>query len=640
MSQYKVRIKALLFLYILLLIVYTLCKLVFYWFNRLDFDAQTPNGLGSIFLHGIRYDLSAILFTNLVFTLLFLIPFGKLGKSNWYNTILKVLFLAINLFFISLNLVDVAYFPFVQKRLQNDALLFATGDKGTEAFGMIPTFLMQNWSLLVIFFGITYLLNAIYNFVVKPSFAANKQYVLSFSVIAIFVLMLGMNVLGIRGGLQLRPISILDATNVSGVTNAPFVLNSSFSLIRTWQKNKIREKNYFDPINNSACESPIKQFNKDTIAHDSQMNVIIIMVESLSKQYLSYFGGKGKTPFLDSLMHQSLVFTNGFANARESVQGVPAVLASLPSWMDESYIFSRYSTNKVQSLASILKQYDYKTSFFHGAAIGSMGFYSFTKSAGFDQYYGREDYGNEAHFDGSWGIWDHHFLPFMTKQLSNTKEPFLSAILTLNTHHPFVVPKEFVVAQPSKKYPILNSVQYIDHTLAQFFQEIKDEKWFQNTLFVITADHTGPNTTNKRTTIEDFSIPVIFYKPNSNLKGESNIVMGQIDIMPSILHLLGIKDTIFSFGKNIFDHQCLSRVINYKMGIYQYTNDRFHLYFDGEKSLALYDWKKDTFLKSNLIKDKQYHATIQAIEKDLKKSIQNYHHTIIHNKMTPDAFTQ
>lgn len=632
------RIKILCKLYGLLLIVYTACRIIFISFNRADFDESIHQAFTNVMFNGLRFDLSAVLLTNLVFTILYLFPYHLIQNSKVYQSVLKVIFLSINSFFIALNLIDVAYFPFVQKRLQNDALLFATGDKGTEAMGMIPTFLGQNWLLLLLYFVFIWLLFTLYNKIINP--ISRTKVSISFANIVIIILVLGLNVLGIRGGLQLRPIGVLDASTVAGVTNAPFVLNSTFSVLRTWQKNKITEKKYFKNVDFASCDSPIKVINTISSLSQERVNIVVIMVESLSKQYLSYYGGYGHTPFLDSLMCQSMVFDNAYANARESVQGVPSVLSSLPSWMDESYIFSRYATNKVSSLASVLKKYDYSSSFFHGASSGSMGFYSFTKAVGFEQYFGREDYNNEQHFDGSWGIWDHKFLPFMADRLSKTKEPFISAILTLNTHHPFLVPKEFKVLKPSKKYPILNSLQYMDKSLSQFFDKIKNEDWYERTLFVITADHTGPNITSKRTSLIDYSIPIIFFRPDGSLKGSSDRLMAQIDIMPSILHLLGIKDSIFTFGHDIFDPSCDAKIVNYKMGIYHYTNEIFHLYFDGEKSLALFNWHVDPLLKKNLVNEKKHKVALLAMEDDLKKAIQSYQDAIINNKMSVDAYTK
>jgi phosphoglycerol transferase MdoB-like AlkP superfamily enzyme len=515
--------------------------------------------------------------------------------------------------------------------------LFLNGDKGSEAFGMLPTFLSQYWYMWMTLFVVIWLMHLFYINLQKRIFINQDNGTFNYKYLIFIPFIIGFHILGIRGGTQLRPIGVLDAANVAGVKNAPFVLNSTFSLLRTWQKKTLEEKRYYNEKEIFGCLSPIKQISTDSFNTGDKPNVIIILVESLSKEYLSFFGGTGQTPFLDSLLGESLVFSNGFANARESVQGVPAVLASLPAWMDEPFIFSRYSVNKVNSLASVLKKYGYDSSFFHGAATGSMGFHAFTSSVGFDHYYGREDYGNEAHFDGSWGIWDHLFLPYMIEQLSKTKEPFLSSVLTLNSHHPFILPKGFKVSNPSIEYPILNSIQYVDKALASFFNLAKNEKWFDNTLFIITADHTGPKTSQQKASIDDYRIPIIFYKTNKFSKGLNDAVISHADIMPSVLSLLGIKDQVFTFGRNVFDKSCDKFAINYKMGIYEYVDEHNYLYFNGEKTIGLYEWKSDKGLQKNLVNNSGKKNDILEIEEKIKKSIQSYHNSILYNKMIPDA---
>lgn len=639
MSEIVHRLKSLFAVHIILLIVYTICRLVFFAYNQKDFDFLQPYSVSLVFINGIRFDLTAILLSNLIFILLYIIPSFSTFKMKWYQSMLKFIFISVNSIFISLNLIDVAYFPFVQKRLQNDALLFASGDKGIEALLLIPTFLVENWILCCIFLLLLWSFGHFYNKITQFfENSNNESQWLTLGRIGSWVCAVGLVIIGIRGGLQLRPINVLNASSVAGVTNAPFVLNSTFSLIKTWSNNTLQEKKYFEDADIQVCEQVVKTIGSDTLGHDSKMNVVILIVESLSKQYMEENNSVQYTPFLDSLKQHSLVFTNGFANARESVQGIPAVLASLPSWMDDSFIFSRYSTNQVHSFGNILGRKGYETSFFHGATTGSMGFYAFTQAAGFQYYFGKEDYPDPTHFDGSWGIWDHHFLPFMADKLKGMKQPFVSSVLTVNTHHPFKLPKEFKPLHPSKKFPILNTIQYIDHTLAAFFQTIKNEAWYNNTIFIITADHIGPKTTKNSTSIEDYSVPIIFFKPDNSLTGTNEHVMGQIDIMPTLLSMILPKEKIFTLGRNVLDVGCPPFVLNYKSGIYYYTNDDYHVYFDGTRAIAMYEWKKDLKLKKNLINEVEFESTIKSIERDIKISIQNFHYAVIRNKMISDAY--
>ena len=622
--------------YLGLMVLYSLVRLLFIGYNYDELDDST--GVIYILLTGLRYDFSAVLLVNGFFALILFLPQINWIYSNIFKNILVYILFIINSIFLFLNFIDVVYFPFVRKRLQNDALLFANGDKGDEAFNMIPTFAVQFWYIWLLLIMVLVFLA----FIIKQMVKSWKQFNdVRFSLISLICLLFvaAIHVYGIRGGMQLRPINILDASNSVGVKNAPFALNSTFSLIRTWGKNTLEEKHYFQQPIADPCFDPIKTIvPKDSTP--TKPNVLVLMVESLSKEYISYWNGTGYTPFLDSLMAQSYVYSNAFANARESVQGIPAVLASIPAWMDEPFIFSRYSSNQVQSFANVLKPFGYQSWFFHGATSGSMGFQSFTKSAGFDHYIGREDYNNEEHFDGSWGIWDHYFLPFMADKLSTSPQPFFAATLTLNTHHPFLLPQGYLPSKPNGKYPILNSIQYVDQSLRDFFKKIADLPWYANTIFVITADHTGPKTSKKANVVDDYRVPVIIFDPKGTLCGEDQTIINHIDLMPTVLDFINIETKLFSFGHDIVDETCHQYTIQYKMGIYQYLDEQYCAYFDGEKCFGLYLWTQDKGLKKNISNDPKYKDAISEIEKVLKYNIQNFNHAIINNKMSVNAKPQ
>ena len=196
--------------------------------------------------------------------------------------------------------------------------------------------------------------------------------------------------------------------------------------------------------------SPIHRPHSDKAFR--KKNVVVIIVESCGREYIGAYNKgldngryKGYTPFLDSLISKSLTFEYSFCNGRKSIDGMPSVLSSIPMFV-EPYFLSPYSNNEVGGLADCLNSKGYKTMFFHGAERGSMGFMSFARASKFDHYYGREDFNadkrtnGDKEYDGWWGISDEPFLQYMNMILSDTKEPFLAAVFTLSSHHPFRVP--------------------------------------------------------------------------------------------------------------------------------------------------------------------------------------------------------
>lgn len=633
MKKVLVNVKQLFLQIILLLLLYQLCRFVFVFANKSELEITSVKNFLFLIVGGARFDLSSIAATNSLFIILSLLPFSFI-VNKYYKKILAFLFITINSFCLLANMVDVAYFPFVHKRSQADSLLFISGEKGNDFIRLLPSFLFQYWYLIIIFFILIVLLWKGYNYTLSHCgnfYSSVKEYILS---TLILFLVIAITVIGIRGGLQVKPLDIIHASEMTEVKNIPAILNTPFSIIKSLDKKSITNKKYFtdDIILNSfnnGIQKPLFQepFNKQ--------NVVVIIIEGLSSKYISYFGGKANTPFLDSIFSESLVFTNAFANAKESIQGIPAIISSIPSWQSDPFIFSPYASNKITSLPSILKKEGYQTSFFHGGFNGTMGFDSYAKLAGFESYFGKKEYDNNNDYDRYWGIWDEPFLQFMATKISATKQPFFSTVFTLNTHHPFLVPPKYKNIFNKHKQPLLNCFEYMDLSLSKFFETIKQTPWFNNTLFVITADHTAPNIEGEKpsTSMEDFKIPIVFYKHNSNnLKGQSNIIANQIDILPTVLHLLNYSKPYFSIGETLFNNTTQKSSISYYGNIYQYINSKFCYLFNGETPVAFYNWQTDSLLSNNLYHSKMNIDMLQC-DSLLKKKIQFFNQSLINNKM-------
>jgi phosphoglycerol transferase MdoB-like AlkP superfamily enzyme len=341
------------------------------------------------------------------------------------------------------------------------------------------------------------------------------------------------------------------------------------------------------------------------------------------------------TPFLDSLMAQSLTFTNAFSNGKKSIEGIPAITASIPTWMNEPYITSAYGSNQAQSIASLLKTEGYYTAFFHGATNGSMGFDAFANLSGYTDYYGRYEYSNDEDYDGSWGIWDEEFLQYTAQTLNKKQEPFFATLFTLTSHHPYKIPSKYESKFKEGVYDNAKCISYADYSLKYFFETIKKMPWYNNTLFVLCADHTGISGDKfYENKIGNNTIPIIYFMPNSELKGFDTTITQQIDIMPSILQYLNYNKPFYSFGKSVFDTTANHFAFTFNSGIYQYTNNNYTLEFDGEKATGLFQYKKDSLLKNNLIKTEKMVAN--ELELKTKAIIQTYQQSLINNKMSND----
>lgn len=276
---------------------------------------------------------------------------------------------------------------------------------------------------------------------------------------------------------------------------------------------------------------------------------------------------------------------------------------------------------------------------------GSMGFQAYARSAGFAAYYGMTEYENvrgKNDFDGVWAIWDEEFLQYYAEEMSMMSEPFMTAVFTASSHHPFQVPERYGNTFPKGTLPIHQCIGYTDNALRKFFDYAQKQAWFANTLFVITADHTNQLAFEEYNNDKGvYEVPILFYSasmPDSLLNIEHTEPISQTDIMPSVLEYVGYGKTYFAFGQDaLTKKKAIPYAINYNNGLYQIFSDRLLVQFDGNKVAAIYDFKSDRLLKKNLAVELQDSEEVQNMLKYLKAYLQQYTNRLIDNRFTISA---
>lgn len=470
---------------------------------------------------------------------------------------------------------------------------------------------------------------------------STKTYYLSSLIgfIIVGVLIVG----GIRGGdfkKSTRPINLVDASkHVKKMEQADLVLNTTFAFIRTFGTKSFNKVDY--NITDEEIEFYIKPIKHYTNNDPTKPNIVVIITESMGREYIGAFNKDmdidnyvSYTPFMDSLAQHSLIFPNAFANGSKSIHGMSSVLAGIPSFLD-AFTSSSYANQKIQSLVSVFNELDYDTSFFHGAPNGSMGFLGFSNILGFDHYYGMEEYGNDDDFDGSWGIWDEPFLQYMKSTLDQKQQPFFSTVFTVTSHEPFVIPKKYEGKFSKGNVPMHEPVGYTDYAFKRFFEAAKKEPWFDNTIFVITADH--PNQVyyevyNK--TINRRAIPILFYKSDGSLVGVKDELAQQIDIYPTLMDLIGYDKPLRSWGRSLVsDDGVVPFAINHNASQYYMLSGNFICAFDGKQTTGFYDIN-DKSLENNLIANKT--PEMEAAETACKAFLQDYFERIVDKKLSLD----
>lgn len=600
-----------------------LCRVVFYFSNQADFTLITWKD----WFVGARFDLLTLCLFFLPFITFSLFP-GKFTSHRLYQGFLRIVFITVNSLLVFFNLIDVEYFRFTKKRSTVDIFEMVQG--GNDLSQQLASYFRDFWFVMLLFIAFLWLTNRVFTKTVNDYEERSTKW---YTQLITLVLTLGLTVFIGRGGFVLKPISPIDASQFTRIENTAFVLNTPFTMAKSWSKKGLQEKHYFGLIEEKKLFNPIKSSVPQNIL-PKKTNVVILILESFGNEWVGASGAKKSfTPFLDSLTKESLFFKNGIANGKKSIEAVPAIFASIPSLMETPYISSQYGNNRIEGLPRIMKKEGYTSAFFHGATNGSMKFDGFAAQTGFDKYYGRKEYNNEKHYDGSWGILDEYFMPWSAAKMSRLKQPFLAGIFTLSSHHPFYIPLHMRGKLRKGPEPMCEAIHYGDYSLRKFFETAKKQPWYKNTVFVLCADHTPATKNpkyNQRT--EMYKIPIVFFDPRSRLKkGKNEEIFQQIDILPTLLDVLDVKTNFYSFGNSFFQKHD-KEAVAYLDGSYYYFQNNFLLSFSQEKARYLYSLDS----RANKVVDsmRKHSKESKKMERRLKAMVQRYNRDLIHNQTT------
>ena len=628
-------------------VVYFLARVVYLLVNYSFFSqGLTFSHMLEMARGGLVFDTAAILVTNIPYIVLMLFPLHQ-KETRVYQQLCRWLFLLINGLALAVNLCDAVYFRFTMRRTTTTVFSEFTneGNLGsiflTEAlhhFYLVLLFLLVMWAMFRLY--CTTKLDRQRLCWWRYDLAC----LLSLAALAPFV------VAGIRGGFTtaVRPITISNANQyVNRPVEAALVLNTPFSLYRTIGKDVFEVPDYFaDSREMARVYSPV-HVPSDTIPMQKK-NVVVLIVESFGREYIGALNTtldngryKGYTPCVDSLIARSVTFTRSFCNGRKSIDGMPSILSAIPMFV-EPFFLTPASMNHVSGIASLLAGEGYQTAFFHGAQRGSMGFMAFARSTGFQQYYGREDYdadsrfGGDEDFDGMWAIWDEPFLQYYAAKMSEMKQPFMTAVFTASSHHPYVVPDKYKDVYPEEGVVIHKCIRYTDMALGRFFQTASRQPWFNNTIFVLTSDHT--NLTDHayyETDLGGFCSPVIIYEPGNTERQPAVLdkIAQQIDILPTVMGMLHYPKPYFAFGIDVLNTPAEDTwAVNYLNGIYQYVKDGHVLQFDGQHTKAVYALT-DSLMQHNLLGS---YPRQPQLERELKAIIQQYMERMTEDRLQPE----
>ena len=607
-----------------LLVLWAICRLAFYYCNLSSFPIENLGDLSGIFFYGIRFDLASIIYVNLLFAVSCFLPFS-FRKNPTYQKVQQYIFMIFNGIALYFEVVDIGYFRFSFRRFIGSDL-FLVGETTHLFFQFIKDF----WYLALFYFA---LLGALYFIYKKTDFQKHKEDLTLWKQVGVFISVIALLLIGARGGIQIRPIMALTAAQyVNDTRLMPLQSNTTLNILFSAQQRFVEKKEFFQEEKLNQLFSLEK--NPNPKAAFKKENVFIIVLESYGKEAVGYYNDydESPTPFLDSLMNEGWNFENAYASGIRSTQGIAAIAAGIPALMDDPIMFSAYQGNQLDGLPKILEKHDYTNSFFHGSNPGSMEFERFSKILGYQNFYDRTSYPDQMDYDGSWGIWDIPFFQFALEEVNQYNKPFTALLFSLTSHHPYLVEDWFEKKHPDEK-PILRAIRYTDLALRKFFEMAKTMDWYDNTLFVITADHLGRTTQKKlRTSAGLYAIPLLFFKPNAIPPKKDPRVIQQIDIMPSILDYLNNDEPYHSFGSSVLDTIAPRYAYTYRNGIYQIINQKFSYTTDLENPIGLYQYQIDPLFTYDYKGDQL--ETLKLLDEQLKSVIQVHNDAMINNTLT------
>ena len=626
--------------------VYCLARVIYFLENYSYFSQNLSfSHVMEMLEGGLVFDTSAILVTNIPYIVMMLFPI-HLKENATYHKLCRTVYLVINGLALAMNLCDAVYFRFTMRR--TTGTIFSEFSNEGNLGSIFFTETIRHIYLLALFVVIVWGMYRLY----RMTNLKSKSFIwwhydlatlLSLAAVAPFV------VAGIRGGFAtaVRPITISNANQyVDRPVEAALVLNTPFSIYRTIDMDVFVVPEYFSDEQEMANVYLPVHVPCDTVPM-TKKNVVVLIVESFGREYIGALNKnlengqyKGYTPNIDSLISKSITFTRSFCNGRKSIDGMPSILSSIPMFV-EPFFLTPSSMNHVSGIASLLADEGYQTAFFHGAQRGSMGFMAFARSTGFQEYYGREDYdedsrfGGDDDFDGMWAIWDEPFLQYYATKMSEMKEPFMTAVFTASSHHPYEIPEKYKSVYPEEGLIMHKCIRYTDMALGKFFATASKQPWFKNTIFVLTSDHTNMSDHEYyQTDLGGFCSPIIIYEPG-NPKRQPEIqdkIAQQIDILPTVMGMLHYQKPYFGFGLDLFNTPAEDTwAVNYLNDIYQYIKYGYVLQFDGQQTKAVYSLT-DSLMQHD-VKGKVTQQ--QKMEQELKAIIQQYMERMTQDRLAP-----
>jgi phosphoglycerol transferase MdoB-like AlkP superfamily enzyme len=548
--------------------------LVYFLVNRIVFALFFIEEVGAASINELLTILPKSFPLDISFTSYLLVPIVVLFWINYFlkkqGFIPKVIYSLVGFFILLTGLIaggEVALYSEWQTKLNFTALShFVNPDEvfKTASLGHVFT--------SVLFIVISLVFIRIYKKKVKGELPAIKinNSLKNFTLSIIYLpFLLGILLLGIRGGFQPIPVNLSDAYFSNKIILNDIAVNSNWNILQSILKSKTNfEGNPYKKYSDEEAADFMNTLKPETdsvthILNKKQPNIVFILLESWSADNVESLGGlDGITPNFKSLEKEGLSFTDFYSNGWTSDQGMSSIFSSFPVFPYVAVINQADKSRKLPCLNQSLAEKGYHSSFFFGGQLTYGNIKGYLLSQGFDIVKDENDYQELP--SGSLGVHDEFMFSQFKQELKQLPEPFMSTLFTISSHSPFDFPAEHKLSFNHKDDKYVNSVAYTDVCLGKFMESVKEEDWYANTLFLIVADHSHSSPIKRRVAQKErYKIPMLWIGEvlSEQYKGKQHNKMGShIDITPSVLAQLNLNNKAYNFGNDLFNPNAKSVV--------------------------------------------------------------------------------
>jgi phosphoglycerol transferase MdoB-like AlkP superfamily enzyme len=561
---------------IAVVITFALMRAVLLLGNSDYFSSLSISEILLAFAHGIRFDLSIMVSLLAIPLLLLFLPWHFFSSARWYQLTAWLCFIILLLSVLALAM-DIVFFQHSQRHVGAELAQIQSDT------GYLVTMLATYWLavigflLFVIVFAIAWqrwilrrLISSLQHQQLQPKY---WQTLVALPFVILLMLLV------IRGGLVTgKPLMVINAFISDSNELANLTLNGVYTGIRVSMNsnnaNHYQHHHFSDQQISQAMGLPkeypfAQRYGQKQPSSTPPPNIIVLQIESLNYEFIDALGNKNYavTPYLDSLVAQSKVYEQFYSAGQRSIIGLQAIWTGIPALLGFPTVDKGLSTYKITQIAKLARQKGYKTLFAQTSQRSSFRVDALANSVGFEHFWGMEDIG-ELQLDYPAGIKPHFGYDYETLMLLQQKlithfatqpqQPVLMSFFSGTTHSPYIrLPSQF------EKYPyqvdgingMLNSIAYMDWSLQQFIEGLRQQPWFNNSIFIITADHPAVNYLSKQAKYKElFHIPLIIYSANPKLVKAERIkeIRSQLDLMPTMADLMGVQHSVSALGSSLW----------------------------------------------------------------------------------------